>query len=40
VWRIEPARAARPRRASAAPDEIEMPRSDEPRPSDVEDLPF
>ena len=40
VWRIEAARAARPRRGSAAPDDLEMPRSDEPRPGDVEDLPF
>jgi hypothetical protein len=40
VWRIEPARAARSRRSSAAPDEFEVPRSDEPRPADVEDLPF
>ena len=40
VWRIEAARAARPRRASGPPSDPEVVRTDEPRPSDVEDLPF
>lgn len=45
VWRIEPARqASRSRRPSGGPsmDEFDAPapRNDEPRPGDVEDLPF
>src|SRR5438874_6362553 len=38
VWRIEAAQAARPRR-SAAPDAPPS-RIDEPRPGDVDDIPF
>ena len=38
VWRIEPAReAARSRRGT---DDIPPPRLDEPRPGDVDDIPF
>jgi hypothetical protein len=42
VWRIEPARQAqRSRRPSAGPsDDLAPPRLDEPRPGDVDDLPF
>jgi hypothetical protein len=43
VWRIERAgEARRPRRDSAAPREFDAapPRTDEPRPADLEDIPF
>ena|SRR5438270_9422400 len=40
VWRIEPARgAARPQRRDVVMDDA-PPRLDEPRPGDVDDLPF